>query len=61
MTNYPTLRHNGYTYTVYVRIKKRKGKTKVIPEIIKYVTGFRNLWERVGVEEYNKIKELKTK
>lgn len=48
------IKYNGYTYTVYI---KRKG-SKIFYEVIKYVTGFRNLWNRVTIDEYNRISKL---
>lgn len=50
------IKHNGYTYTVYIR-GWLKGNKKY--EVIKYLTGFRNLWERVSLQEYNQIKTQK--
>ena len=49
------LRHKGFTYTVYLKPRKKI-------EVIKYKTGYRNLWERSSISEYNKVKKyLKTK
>lgn len=47
-------KHNGFTYEKIVR-PWRKGKSRV--ECIKWVTGFRNLWERITIEEYESVKK----
>ena len=53
-------RHKGFTYEVIVRPWK-KGKAKY--EVIKWQTGFRNLWSRISYDEFLKVKSeaLKTK
>ena len=53
-------RHIGFTYEVIIRPWK-KGKAKY--EIIKWKTGFRNLWSRISYDEFLKVKSeaLKTK
>lgn len=38
-------------YEIYIRPWK-KGRAKY--ECIKYPKGYRNLWERISLEEYNK-------
>lgn len=50
--------HGGFTYTVYIR-SWVKGNKKY--EVIKYVTGLRNLWERVSLSDYHKAAEEKLK
>ena len=49
------LKYKGFTYTVIIRPWK-KGKSKY--EVIKYKTGFRNLWSRTNIDEYNKVSKL---
>ena len=46
--------HKGFSYELIIRPWK-KGNKKY--EAIKWVQGFRNLWERISYEEYNKIKK----
>ena len=48
-------RHKGFTYEVIIRPWK-KGKAKY--EIIKWKTGFRNLWSRISYDEF--LKEVKS-
>lgn len=47
------LKLDGFTYTVVERNWK-KGNSRF--EVIKFKTGFRNLWERVTVSVYNEVK-----
>ena len=52
-----TFKRNGYTFEVIVRPWK-KGKGRY--EFIKWVTGFRNLWEHITETEYKEnLKEVK--
>lgn len=46
------IHYKGFTYTVYIR-PQRNNTTRY--EVIKYKTGYRNLWERSTVEEYEQI------
>lgn len=46
-------KHKGFTYELIIRPWK-KGNKKY--EAIKWVNGFRNLWERISYEEYLEIK-----
>ena len=48
----------GKTYELILH--SRIGK-KPKNECICYVTGFRNLWERISYAEYTRIKKLKIK
>ena len=50
------LKYKGYTYELIVRPWK-KGNSKY--ECIKWINGFRNLWERITYNEYLQIKNLK--
>ena len=47
------LRYKGYTYELIIKGWK-KGKARY--EAIKWQTGFRNFWERIPYEEYEKVK-----
>ena len=49
-----TIKHNGFTYEVYIRPWKKTSKGRF--EAIKYKTGFRNLWERITYQEYLEVK-----
>jgi hypothetical protein len=51
-------RRNGFTYELIVRPWK-KGKAKY--EAIKWLSGYRNFWERISYEEYLKQKQNGTK
>lgn len=46
------LNYKGYTYTIITR-PWLNGSRRY--EAIKFVTGFRNLWERISFNEYKKI------
>lgn len=48
------LKYKGFTYITYSRFVRNKWKH----EVIKFKTGYRNLWERVRIDEYNKIRKL---
>lgn len=50
-------KYNGYKYIVYVRPWK-KGNRKY--EFIKHKIGFRNMWERISLDEYKKAKAKAT-
>lgn len=41
--------HDGYTYTVYIRPWKKKGRY----EYVRYLIGMRKLWERITKQEYD--------
>lgn len=49
-------RYKGYTYELIIRPWK-KGDSKF--EVIRWKTGYRNLWERISYKEFIKIKEEK--
>lgn len=44
-------KYRGFTYELIIRPWKR-GKAKY--EALKWKTGFRNLWERISFEEFEK-------
>ncbi len=46
-------KHNGFSYELIIR-PWRKGKAK--HEVIKWKTGFRNLWERITYDEFMRLK-----
>lgn len=48
-----TFHKKGMTFTQYHKPSPKGMRI----ECIKYVKGFRNLWERISLEEYNKAKE----
>jgi len=49
------LKYKGFVYSVIIRPWK-KGNSKY--EVIKYPIGFRNLWNRTNIDEYNKVSKL---
>ncbi len=50
-----TLKHNGYSYSVIIKLGKTGNKRF---EIIKKKIGFKADWTRVSIDEYRKIESL---
>jgi len=48
-----SFRKGKYTYECYIRAWK-KGANKY--ECVKWETGYRNLWEKIPLDEYNAAK-----
>lgn len=49
-------KYKGFTYELILRPWKT-GKSKI--ETIKWKTGYRNLWERISYDEFEKVKSEK--
>lgn len=51
----PDFKYKGYSYEKIIH-NTNKGKKY---EYIKWVSGFRNLWDRISESEFNNAKKLK--
>ena len=50
------LRYKGYSYEVIIKPWKKGNKRY---EVIRWMSGFRNLWERISYADYLKVKSDK--